>query len=136
MSTNAIFARGAAAVLAATGLLGIAGCEATISTPEPVLTFETGDLVRARFVPPDIYAYPRVLYDDRYVYLVNGYWYMPTARGWFVFRREPVELGRQRTRIYASPRYYPGPEAPYENAPRVRTPEYGYPPPPRYRAPY
>jgi len=72
----------------------------------------------AAVVPMDVWSYPRVYYDGGYVYLVNGLWYQSTPRGWVVYRREPVELARQRTRIYAAPR---GGVLP-------RTPAYGYPP--------
>jgi hypothetical protein len=104
------------AALAAACALGTAGCEATITPSAPVLAFEGGVVAPVTAVPPDIWVYPHVYYGGGYVYLVNGSWYQPTRSGWVVFRREPVELSRQRTRIYASPRV-------------PRTPTYGYPPP-------
>ena len=125
MSTNAIVARGGAAVLAAVAMLGGTGCEATLHTPRAVITYDTGDyFVRSDLVPPDIWAYPHVFYGGASVYLVGGRWYYPTTRGWRAMRSEPVELGRQRTRIYASPQYR-----------RFRAPAYGYPyeSAPRYR---
>jgi hypothetical protein len=103
--------------------LGAAGCEATI-TP-PVVAFQADVVAPVAVVPPDIYAYPRVYFGGAWAYLVDGFWYQPTPRGWVVFRREPVELARERTRIYAAPR----PIAP-------RTPAYGFPPPAPRRSPY
>jgi hypothetical protein len=98
--------------LAFVASLGAAGCEATFTPVEPVVA--TVDFAPVATVPSDIWTYPRVYYGDSYVYLVNGAWYRPTPRGWVTFRREPIELSRQRTRIYASPRVR-------------RTPVYGYP---------
>lgn len=101
------------AVIGALVALGTAGCEATFRTSEPVGFAWADDdvLIRASVVPRDIWQYPRVFYGGTYVYLVDGTWYYPTSSGWMVFRREPVELSRERTRI----------------APRERTPAYGYP---------
>jgi hypothetical protein len=107
------------AALAAACALGVAGCEATITPPRPVITIESEPLVApVAVVPPDIWAYPRVWYAGTYVYLVNGSWYQPTRSGWMVFRREPVQLSRERTRIYAS-------------RPAPPPPGYAYPPPAR-----
>ncbi len=79
---------------------------------------ETGGLVApVASVPPDIWSYPRVWYAGAWVYLVNGAWYQPTRSGWVVFRSEPVQLSRERTRIYASR--------------RAPAPGYAYPPPAR-----
>jgi len=114
VSTHATFA-----FLAAACVLGALGCEATFTPAEPVFSVSGGGLVvRAVEVPPDVLSYPRVSFDGGYVYLVNGLWYQPTPRGWVVYRREPVELARQRTRIYAAPR---GGVLP-------RAPAYGFPP--------
>ncbi len=125
MSSNATFTVGGPAhrrfpwmpALAAACAIGAAGCEATFTPVEPVVTvWGTGTVAPVTAVPTDIWGYPRVYYGGTYTYLVNGLWYQPTPRGWVVFRREPIELGRERTRIYAAPR-------------RVvpRTPAYAYP---------
>lgn len=111
--------RNAIAALAAACALGAAGCEATI-TPGSAVVAVTGEglIAPVAVVPADVWVSPRVFFGGEYVYLVNGLWYRPTPQGWFVYRREPVELARQRVRIYASPRpsYVP------------RTPQYAYPP--------
>jgi hypothetical protein len=105
------------AALATACTVGATACEATITPREGVLVY--GDIVaRVSTVPRDIYRYPHVVFGGGYVYLVNGYWYQPTASGWVVFRREPAELARARVRIYASPQ-----------GPTPRRPELGYPPP-------
>jgi len=92
------------AALAAVCALGAAGCSATFTPTEPVVAYSSGPaVVTATVVPDDIWAYPHVYFGGTYVYLVNGYWYQRTRRGWVVYRREPVELSRERTRIYASP---------------------------------
>ena len=114
MSSHTTFA-----VLAAACAIGAAGCEATFTPAEPaVAVFGGGVIAPATAVPSDVWASPRVSFGGTDVYLVNGLWYQPTPRGWVVFRREPVELPRQRTRIYAAPR---GGVLP-------RSPAYGYPP--------
>jgi len=102
------------ATLAAASALGAAGCEATFHTTEPfAVAFEReGLLVRAEVVPPDIWAYPHVYFGGTYVYLVDGLWYYPTPSGWMIFRREPVELSRERTRMGQR---------------RYRSPYHGYP---------
>ena len=117
----------ALAFVASLGALGATGCEPPFGPAGPVVASVGVDLAPVATVPPDIWGYPRVYYGNSYVYLVNGAWYRPTPRGWVVFRREPVELARQRTRIYASPR---------RGVQRV--PVYGYPrpaPPVPRRAP-
>lgn len=126
MSSHAIdraqghaFARRARWAIAVGALtIGTAGCEATFRPVSPGgwAYAEDDVLIRASVVPPDIWSYPRVFYGGTYVYLVDGVWYYPTSSGWMVFRREPLELSRERTRI-----------APREVAPRQRTPTYGYP---------
>jgi hypothetical protein len=75
--------------------------------PEPVaVTYEyEPPVVEATVVPVDIRAYPRVDYSGGYVYLVDGRWYYPSARGWMVYRDEPRELSRYRAQIERSPRY-------------------------------
>lgn len=98
---------GAFALLAA---VGSAGCEATIHPPELGITYRESALAPAPWVPEDIWAYPHVVYGGSYVYLVDGRWYYPTPSGWMMFRREPVELSRQRTILGQG-----------------RTPYYGYP---------
>jgi hypothetical protein len=100
--------------LAFVASLGAAGCEATFTPAQPVVASVGVDFAPVATVPPDIWTYPRVYYGDSYVYLVNGSWFRPTPRGWVTFRREPVELSRQRVRISASPRVR-------------RTPAYAYP---------
>lgn len=116
MSSNTGTASGAAgALIAAAIAAATAGCEATITpaqSPMAVAYEEDGTLVRAEFVPPEIWAYPHVLFGGVYAYLVDGVWYYPTPQGWMVFRREPVELSRQRTRIGAGHRRTPYPAYP------------------------
>ena len=120
MSSHATFAVLAAAC--ALGALGATGCEATFTPVEPGFAVVGGGVVApATLVPADVWTYPRVYFDGGYVYLVNGLWYQPTPRGWVVYRREPVELARQRTRIDAAPRSRALP----------RAPAYAYPPPRR-----
>jgi hypothetical protein len=93
--------------------LGVGGCTVTTTTRAyPVVADDT--VVEAEFVPVDVYSRPRYYYGNRYVYLVDGRWYYPAHRGWAVYRREPVELQRQRVRYYDHYRTY-------------RAPEYGYP---------
>jgi hypothetical protein len=105
VSSNAIISAFAVACA-----LGVAGCEATFTPAEPVVTYYGGGvLAPVSAVPPDIWAYPRVYYGGSYVYLMNGAWYQPTRSGWMVYRREPVELSRERTRFYATPGRAPGP---------------------------
>jgi len=95
---------GAFIMACATGALG---CTATVPRAVTVETYPEPIAVRAQIVPTDIYAYPRVWYNGSYVYLVDGRWYYPTNQGWRVYRREPQELSRQRTRIHQAPeRYY------------------------------
>lgn len=100
MSTKATlrWARSGAALAA----LAASGCEATFRPSEALsLAFDEGELlVRADAPPREIWAYPRVYYGGTYVYLVDGVWYYPTPNGWMIFRREPTELSRERTRIY------------------------------------
>ena len=112
------------------GLLGAAGCEATFTPAQPVYGYYDGTVVAATEVPVDVWGYPRVYYGGGYAYLVNGLWYQPTARGWVVFRREPVELSRERTRIYAA-----RPAVRMTVRPAVRTPVYAYPRPVTPREP-
>lgn len=106
------------AALAAACALAGAGCEATITPAAPAFAFEGSLVAPATIVPADVWAYPRVYFGGSYAYLVNGAWYQETPRGWVVYRREPVELFRARTRIYASPA-----------RPSPRQPAYGYPRP-------
>ena len=114
------------AALALAAALGATGCEATFTPANPVVPYRGGRLLApAEVVPADIWAYPHVVFGGRPVYLVDGLWYAPTSRGWMIYRREPVELSRERTRIYAS--------QPYNFRLRInpranpRNPEYGYP---------
>lgn len=107
--------RAAGVVLAAAAALTVMGCEATIHPASPfAVAYAEGDwLVRADIVPPNIWAYPHVAYGASYVYLVDGRWYYPTPDGWMIFRREPIELSRQRT-LMGQGRY----RAPYHGYPR------------------
>ena len=106
-------------------VLGAGGCWAALS-PEPssnAYPYDQSIVARANEVPSDIWAYPHVPWGHSYAYLFNGRWYYPTEGGWVVYRQEPVELSRERTRIQDAPRVRP-----YE-----RSPAYGYPrsvPPP------
>ncbi len=92
--------------LAGLTALATAGCEATF-TPGPLTaTWDTGGYSSVE-APYDIYAYPHVWYEDRWVYLVNGAWYAPSSQGWVILRDEPRELGRYRSY------YEPGPARRY-----------------------
>ena len=125
--------------LAIASALGAAGCEATFqpALPEVAVTYDTGAVARAEVVPPDVWSYPHVYYDGAWVYLVDGRWYYPPPIGWMLYRREPVELYRQRTvigerRYRAPPERRPAPPQPYpsyQEPPRYRE----YQEPPRYR---
>jgi hypothetical protein len=119
--------------------LATAGCEATVF-PAGSVAFGSPDsdvFVRASVVPRDIWAYPHVLYGESYAYLVDGRWYYPTPDGWMVFRREPIELSRQRTQIgeqrYRTPIY---PSYPPEQRNPGYPQEQRYPAYPRERTPY
>jgi hypothetical protein len=100
---------------AAAALLGASGCEATF-TPAPVQVAASAPVVQAVVVPDDIYSAPRVYYGDTWLYLYGGIWYYSTPRGWMVYRDEPRELGRIRTRIQSQPRAYQ--QAPAYSSPR------------------
>ncbi len=83
------------------------------------------------YIPEYIYAYPRVYYNGRYAYLVDGRWYYPSTGGWVVFREEPRELRSFRYYYRQSPRYR-GPTYRYDRRPGYREtiprrPEYGVP---------
>jgi hypothetical protein len=104
---SGLFARGIPGIFTAlTGLIALsalvlAGCEATF-TPGPLTaTWDVGADVYVE-PPADVTVYPHVWYDGRWVYLVQGSWYAPTAQGWIILRDEPRELGRFRT--YYEPR--------------------------------
>ncbi|HVY48973.1 MAG TPA: hypothetical protein VHB21_23950 [Minicystis sp.] len=88
----------AAIALAVLGFAS-AGCAAGIAT-DPVYFESDVPVARADAVPNDVYAYPRVWYAGRYVYLVHGRWVYATSAGWYYFRREPSFLASQRARIY------------------------------------
>jgi hypothetical protein len=112
----------ARAVLTAAVLMGATGCTATF-TPEPVVVAYDAPVAAAEVVPYDIYAYPRVYYGGTYVYLVNGRWYFPSARGWMVYRQEPHELRRYRAEIHRAPeRRQSPPVAPPREYGRERRP--------------
>lgn len=103
---------GAAAILAA---LSTTGCEATFHPGEPMsatISYDASEMEPARVVPRDIWDHPRVFYGGTYAYLVNGRWYFPTNRGWMVFRREPIELSRQRTYLGRAPSRGPSCDCP------------------------
>ena len=113
---SGLFARGnpgifaARVALAGLAALAAAGCEATF-TPRPITaTWDTGAVWYVE-APANVSRYPRVWYGDHWVYLVDGAWYAPTARGWTILREEPRELGRYRTQ------YEPGPWRRYEPSP-------------------
>jgi hypothetical protein len=93
--------------LAATGCVGTVGAEGGVVYGYPT--------VYAEVAPADLTIYPRVYYRGAYAYLVDGAWYYPSAGGWVVFRQEPVELYRYRTRYLPADRYH----GPYRG--------YGYP---------
>jgi len=105
-------------VLRALGLLAIAlgagGCTVTTTARTHPVVVEEDAVVTAEVVPVDVYSRPRYYYGSRYVYLVDDRWYYRTHHGWVVYRREPVELRRERVRYYDTYR-------------ARRAPEYGYP---------
>ena len=82
--------------------LGAAGCEATFRPGPLTASWEVGGAWVAE-PPDDITRYPHVWYEGRWVYLVDGFWYAPTARGWIVLREEPRELGRYREYYESGP---------------------------------
>jgi hypothetical protein len=93
-------------LLAGLSALVAAGCETTF-TPGPLTaSWQVGGTWYAE-PPYEITSYPHVWYGDRWLYLVDGVWYAPTAEGWIILRDEPRELGRYR-RYYEpdSPRRY------------------------------
>jgi hypothetical protein len=96
--------------LAGLTALATAGCEATFSPGPLTATWDTGGYWSVE-APDDVYAYPHVWYEDRWVYLVNGAWYAPTSQGWVILRDEPRELGRYRSYYEPGPvrRYTPSP---------------------------
>lgn len=100
------------AVVIGVSAIGLAGCEATIRPPGLYAYDEEEALVPTSRVPQNIWEYPHVPYGGTYAYLVRGRWYYPTDRGWMVFRREPQELSRQRTRVAPPPWQQQQPEPP------------------------
>jgi hypothetical protein len=98
-------ARTALAAFAMLSALGAVGCRARLA-PEPVY-FEARvpTVVRADAVPYSIESYPRMIYGGTYVYLVDGRWYYPTTRWYYVYHVEPPSLARARVRIQADPRF-------------------------------
>jgi hypothetical protein len=116
MPRSGLFARGnprsrvAFTALAGLVALAAAGCEATF-TPGPLTaTWDTGAVWYVE-PPLDASQYPHVWYGDRWVYLIDGSWYAPTAQGWIILREEPRELGRYRSYYEPGPtrRYAPSP---------------------------
>lgn len=113
---SGLFARGnpgtfaARVALAGLAVLAAAGCEATF-TPGPLTATWDAGAVWYVEAPSNVSEYPRVWYEDRWVYLVDGAWYAPTSRGWTILRDEPRELGRYRTY------YEPGPMRRYQPSP-------------------
>jgi hypothetical protein len=98
-------------VLAGTGCAATVGAEGAVIYGYPTVYAEIG--------PADLSVYPRVYYRGAYAYLIDGSWYYPTPRGWVIFREEPMELYRYRTR-YLPPRY----RAPTHRYPRERPRRY------------
>ena len=47
-------------------------------------------------VPTDVVFYTHVLYGGDDAYLVDGQWFRPSATGWVVFTKEPLELALLR----------------------------------------
>jgi hypothetical protein len=119
-------------LLAAAGCTGSAAVRGGVVYEYPVATVET--------VPAGIHYAPRVIYQDRYAYLVDDRWYYPAAGGWVVFRQEPRELrpyrvyysGTRRSPVYTNrPGYRGVPPAYRQRDPdryRYRDPAYGAPP--------
>jgi hypothetical protein len=101
-------------IAAAFTALGTTGCMATVdaqpayvvTSEAPVVTSEA-PVVYVQSAPVNIEAYPREYYGGRYVYLADGRWYSRSPRGWAVYHREPIELGRRRVVIERAPRYTP-----------------------------
>ena len=98
-------------IAAAFMALGTTGCMATIDaepaylvTSEAPVAAAEAPVVYVQAAPVNIEAYPREYYGGRYVYLAGGRWYSRSPRGWVVYHREPVELGRRRVVIERAPR--------------------------------
>jgi len=85
------------APLAAGGCVATAGVDSAVVYEDPVTVVEAP--------PVAIETYPRIYYHGSYAYLVGSRWYYHEPRGWVVFRREPVELGRYRA-WHAGYRHY------------------------------
>src|SRR5262245_29001145 len=107
---------------AATGCVATVGVESAAVYGYPV--------VYAEAPPTAAFAvYPGFYFPGTYAYLIDGAWHYPTPRGWVVFREEPPELYRYRTR-YVRPEYWgPAPGRPYRGYPAYPA----YPASPRER---
>jgi hypothetical protein len=132
------------AIAAIACAFGATGCVAAVEA-EPVY-YASGPAVVDEQVawvdaPADVETYPCETYGGTTVYLVSGRWYARSPRGWYYYRREPVELGRRRVVYESSPSYSTYYRSSYHPAaPRVVVapshPTYYRPAPhPAYRAP-
>ena len=111
-------------VLGAASLLYASGC--TVRTGEGAV--DGYSYVRADTPPDYVERYPHTRYHDRDAYYVDGRWYWNGGDGWYVFREEPYELHRWRTKYYTHT-----PNGPAYEGPGVQRPPPawgGGPPPP------
>jgi hypothetical protein len=113
----------------ALGGVALSGCAVRPARVEGTVVYKY-PVVEAELVPVDVSRHPRVLFHDRYLYLIDGRWYYPTDKGWMILRDEPQELYGYRRRI-ARPR---DPSA----IPRTADPPLRAPPapPPTYQPDY
>ena len=87
-------ARVAAAALSGAALLFSVGC-AVHTAPPPY--------VEAEYAPPNVGAYPSVVYEGHPNYYVGGRWYYRHRGKWVYYRNEPSMLYRQRTYVQQAP---------------------------------
>ncbi len=76
------------------------GCSASLGLRPTVAGYAVAP---AATMPGVIDNYPRMFYQDRYAYLIDGQWYYPTSDGWVVFLEEPRPLVQYRARLQTAP---------------------------------
>lgn len=125
----------AAALLALAGATMTLGCTTTGTVGAGGAVVYGYPAIYADVTPYELAGYPRLWYRGSYAYLIDGSWYYPTTTGWVVFREEPPELYRYRSRYVAPPRYYqpPGYGYPREYPRGYREPGYPQERPRHYR---
>lgn len=92
----------ACGLLAASALVSVTGCSATVtSRPARSAVLYDHPVVYVESAPSRVYDSPVVYYHGRPAYLVGSRWYYESDDGWLYFREEPRELHRARsTRSY------------------------------------